>query len=174
MREREKNPNWKGGKYISSQGYVLMINKHHPNCDGRGYVPEHTLVMEYHLGRYLTKYEIVHHINGNKLDNRLENLRLMKDSEHRRYHFLKDKNPRWNNGIKIHRDGYIMIYAPDHPHCTPYGYIMKHRLIMEKYLKRYLSYKERVYHINGDKTDNRIENLSLTKPKKLGNEIISI
>ena len=168
VREREKNNFWKGGRYLTSQGYYLVMAKDHPLCDVRGYVPEHTLVMEKHIGRYLKNDEVVHHKNKIKTDNRIDNLQLLTDHEHRVLHFLKDKNPRWKNGVKIHKQGYKMISSPNHPYRTDYGYIMEHRLIMEKHLNRYLSPNERVYHINGDKTDNRIENLSLNKPKKYG------
>jgi len=76
------------------------------------------------------------------------------------------KLPIWwkNNMLKgrnsfKHSGGYIYIYHPNHPFCNASGYIFEHRLIMEKYLERYLRLEERVHHINGIKDDNRIENL---------------
>ena len=59
------------------------------------------------------------------------------------------------------RTGYILILRPDHPYTTKSGYVMEHRLVMEKYLKRYLDPREDVHHKNGNKQDNRIENLQV-------------
>ena len=80
------NCNWKGGRTKHMDGYICILNKQHPAADYRGYVLEHRLVMEQHIGRYLTKDEIVHHINGIKNDNRIENLQLMNRAEHMNHH----------------------------------------------------------------------------------------
>jgi len=79
---------WKGGRRVSKAGYVRIYSVGHPLCSSDGYVMEHRLVMEEHLGRYLTKEEVVHHKNGNKQDNRIENLELLSTKqEHVSLHF---------------------------------------------------------------------------------------
>jgi len=69
--------NWKGGKKINSQGYILIYSPNHPYKDNQKYVREHRLVMEKKIGRYILPTEIVHHINGKVDDNRIENLQLL-------------------------------------------------------------------------------------------------
>ncbi len=77
---------WKGGG-TSERGYHLVVaSKKHPyalkRSNGIKYIREHRLVMEKYLGRYLKPEEIVHHINGNIKDNRIENLALTDLSKH--------------------------------------------------------------------------------------------
>jgi transposase len=79
------------GYKVKDSGYIQVLLPNHPRADKSGYVPEHTLVMENHIGRYLKKNEVVHHINGVKGDNRIENLRLMTDFQHKCMHSGKER-----------------------------------------------------------------------------------
>jgi hypothetical protein len=54
----------------------MVLTRDHPGANGKGYVPEHRLVMEQQLGRLLRDGENVHHINGVRDDNRPENLEV--------------------------------------------------------------------------------------------------
>jgi len=84
------NPNWKGGKIIL-EGYIYIYKPDHPFANNRGYVPEHRLVMEKHLGRVLSPAEKVHHKNHERADNRLENLMLCPNDSYHKKHFHKAK-----------------------------------------------------------------------------------
>ncbi len=71
------------GRTQDSYGYINIYSPNHPYKSKKKTVKEHRLVMEKHIGRYLYPKEIVHHINGIRDDNRIENLQLLNNhSEH--------------------------------------------------------------------------------------------
>ncbi|MFA5307029.1 MAG: HNH endonuclease signature motif containing protein [Candidatus Babeliales bacterium] len=78
----KQHHNWGGGCFVTSAGYVKVWTED-------GYRFEHHLVMEQQIKRRLTDDEVVHHINGNKSDNRIENLQLTTKSEHSHLHNVK-------------------------------------------------------------------------------------
>lgn len=92
---------WKGGRHHDKSGYVLVHRPDHPNANHSGYVREHRLVMEQHLGRYLTADEVVHHKNDIRDDNRIENLELFAENREHLAETLNGKRPQWSaNGRK--------------------------------------------------------------------------
>lgn len=95
----EDSPAWKGGHGITPDGYAWVLAKNHPNRNRVNRVAEHRIVMEQILGRYLEPWESVHHKNGNRSDNRPENLEL------------------WTT--RYHSDGIRVSDIPPHcPTCT--------------------------------------------------------
>lgn len=84
--------NFKG--YEISGGYVLRKVKNHPFSNRRGYYPEHRLVMEQHLRRFLKEDEVIHHIDGNRKNNELNNLELViNQSKHASMEMVGKRNP---------------------------------------------------------------------------------
>ena len=84
--------NWKGGCIISN-GYVFVWlppnDFFYPMAHNRSYVLEHRLVMANHLGRCLHRWELVHHKNHIRNDNRIENLQLVSDDRHKQITILE-------------------------------------------------------------------------------------
>ena len=92
-----KNGMWKGGRSIASNGYALIrVGTIHHLADVRGYAYEHRLVAEEKIGRKLKPRELVHHINGKKLDNRPENIEVLKSVAHH-----LNKHRKNNSGRKL-------------------------------------------------------------------------
>lgn len=75
MTKRDNHYKWTGGRLLSKNGYVRLTGIDHPNAHNRQ-IYEHTFVMSNFIGRPLVPGESVHHKNGDKHDNRLDNLEL--------------------------------------------------------------------------------------------------
>jgi hypothetical protein len=83
----ERHPSWKEGRHVDKDGYIYVLCPQHPHANSKGYVPEHRLMMEEHIGRYLTPEEVVHHEDDDPGNNAIDNLRLFANqAEHKRYH----------------------------------------------------------------------------------------
>jgi hypothetical protein len=76
--------NWQVGRHTEN-GYTVIWNPKHPNAkgghNGKTYILEHRMVMSNYLGRPLLRSEQVHHKNGDRADNRIENLELWSTSQ---------------------------------------------------------------------------------------------
>lgn len=77
---------WKGGRSQHGEGYILIYKPNHHFVNQNGYILEHRLIWEEYHKAILLPWAIVHHINGNKQDNRIENLEVMSISDHSIHH----------------------------------------------------------------------------------------
>jgi len=94
------------GYYIDKNGYKYIFKPSHPN-NVNNYVPEHRLIIELQLKRYLNKDELVHHKDSNKLNNSIENLEVMTKSNHRALHNILDKKGKLHYNIELVKKLYL-------------------------------------------------------------------
>ena len=88
--------------YTDTEGYVLVWAPQHPNAQTCGYIRRGRLVLSQDLKRSLKSFEIAHHINGDRADDRLENLKLKTPSQHSKAHRLNE----WR---KQHPEGELRV-----------------------------------------------------------------
>lgn len=115
-----KNASWKGGRFLVAKstrqrgeraefgnGYFYVLLPGHPNANKSGYVAEHIAVVTEAIGRPLNKGEIVHHINLNKHDNRIENLALCNRKVHAIWHAELEEL-----AVQFMKEG-LITFSPD-------------------------------------------------------------
>lgn len=83
--------NWNGGVRRTSKGYIQILMPEHKRADKGGYVMEHIVVYEKATGIEVPRNCCIHHLNGIKNDNRIENLCMMTNSAHTIYHHTGQK-----------------------------------------------------------------------------------
>lgn len=95
LEEYAVRKHYESKRSVNKNGYVLVRvppgDFFEPMAMGNKRIQEHRLVMAKHLGRLLQSWEIVHHINGIKDDNRIENLQLVGDMQHRQITVMENR-----------------------------------------------------------------------------------
>lgn len=82
-----------------------------------------------------------------------------------------NNNGHWKGGRYLGSTGYVYILNKEHPYAKKNGYVAEHRMVIEKYIGRYITNIESIHHKNKIRNDNRIENLMLLRNKSSHNRI---
>ena len=116
---------WIIERHASAGKYFYAFVPKHPNANVHGYVYEHRIVMENHLGRLLRRNEVVHHKNGNGKYNRMENLQLLTASQHRSLHSRKSGTtwtrnlcPGYNKHFEKTRNQTHLVKGGNYTYCS--------------------------------------------------------
>ena len=114
FRTKENHPNWQGGEYINSYGYKMIHKdfvdvKYHSMCASDGYIAEHRLVLAQKINRPLTTKELAHHIDGNKLKNNINNLKIVTKGEHSKIHYSIKHEDKQKGQAKLNKEKVIKI-----------------------------------------------------------------
>lgn len=136
----DKHPLWKGGRFKGKNGYIQVLCKDHPKVKkaSRKYVLEHIIIMEKYLGRYLKKNENVHHINGIKDDNRIENLKVLTCSEHSSFHSKKyffDRSVLFNKYVEEKKSAPQIAKELKCSTCTIFANLKKYKIKIRSLLE---------------------------------------
>lgn len=152
-----KNKNWLYQKYATEKRSGLQIAKEAGSNSGTIY-------------QWLRRFNIPvrkrNEMQAGRHHSEASKRKIGMAHKGKNYGFVGQNHPCWKGGKVILPDGYIIIKKPDHPHVHKNGYVLEHRLVMEKHLGRYLKPKEVVHHKDGNKGNNDISNLCLTIREK--------
>lgn len=108
----DKQKVFKKGWHLDKDGYKHII------VDGK-HKREHRVVMENKIGRKLTRSEVVHHINGIKTDNRIENLQIISFSKHTSMHQSTIPEEVKQKAVELYKSG---VHCTKIPEILPIGY----------------------------------------------------
>ena len=102
--KRERGHAWKGGRSLMNNGYVRVWAPEHPMANNDGYALEHRMVL-WDVGTVIPSGFHVHHRNGNRTDNRVENLEVASNSHHRKGHMAPGNPVSNGSGVwTVHPD----------------------------------------------------------------------
>ena len=98
---------------IDIKGYMILYRPESPYSWSNGFIYEHRLTVMENIGRKLSSSEHVHHVNKNKLDNRIRNLKIMSDYSHYKHHLTEKYLPKGKRGSKPLPEGCstVKIYS---------------------------------------------------------------